>query len=263
MAKPERCQILPTANPRIVVINLPTSTDRRQDISEHLADLGLEYEFFDAIDGRQMSVEEIASVYAPDLAKTTQWGELTRGEIGCALSHQAIWQALVDSGERGWLVLEDDAQLARDVPNWLARLQTMVADGEVVPFVSTSKTPYFFGRVRLGDRWIVYPNQAFVLATAYYITPLAARRLLEASRPIWFPIDCWYSQPGFKSVTPIRAIWPEAVSSRDTDIANSTIGFRQAHQPKPVRNQGWLRSRLSSVRRYLKNRFFLRPVRIK
>lgn len=250
-----------TGYPRILIINLAASVDRREQMARHLAELGLVGEFFPAIDGRKMSDEEIAAVYDAARARTTKWGELTRGEIGCALSHRSLWQALVDSGDCGWLILEDDALLAPDVPQWLARLPEVIADGEVVPFVYTTPTPFRFRQFSLGKRRIVYPNQSFYAATAYFITRGAAQRLLKASSPLWFPIDCWYCTPGFKGVTPIRAIWPEAVVPRDKSLEASTIGARDAHAGKPEICKSWLRGRLSAIRRYLKNSYFVRPIR--
>jgi glycosyl transferase family 25 len=251
-------------NPKIVIINLPSSVDRREVITRHLATLGLNGEVFPAIDGRQLSEDEIGAVYDAKRAATTEWGQLTRGEIGCALSHRAIWKSLIDSGDSGWLVIEDDIVLAPDVPEWLAQLSELAQDGDVVPFVKTSPTPYYFRRVKLASRWLVYPNQSFIGATAYYITPLAARRLLEASTPIWFPTDCWYSSPGFKGVTPVRAVWPEAVGLTDESIEGSVIGFRQAQDQakrKKSAQRGYLRQQYGKFRRYIKNSFLVKPVR--
>lgn len=254
-----------TKHPRIVVINLPASSARRQTIADHLSELGLTPTFFEAIDGRKLAEEEVNAVYDENRAQKTNWGKLTRGEIGCALSHRAVWKDLIASGESGWIVLEDDAVLASDVPSWLTSLSELVRDGDVVPFVHTNAMPYWFQREKLGDRWLVYVNQGFYRATAYYITPLAARRLLEASMPIWFPIDFWYGSPGFKGVTPIRAIWPAAVESREEGIEGSTIGARDALESKAAneKRDNWLRRQISFIRRYLKNRFLVRPVRMK
>jgi glycosyl transferase, family 25 len=251
-------------NPKIVIINLPSSVDRRNAITKHLASLGLEGVFFPAIDGRELSEAEITEVYDLSRAETTEWGQLTRGEIGCALSHRGVWKQLVESGDSGWLVIEDDILLALDVPKWLGKLRELAREGDVIPFVKTSATPYYFRRVRLDSRWLVYPNQAFIGAMAYYITPLAARRLLEASTPIWFPIDCWYSRPGFKGVTPVRAVWPEAVGLADESIEASTIGFRQAqdkNRRKKTFQKSYLRQQFGKFRRYIKNRFLIRPAR--
>ena len=250
-----------SAFPRIIVINLAASTERRKIMEQHLKELGLEGEFFSATDGRQMSEKDIAAIYDDEQASKTEWGKLTRGEIGCAISHRRVWQMLLDSGEAGFLVLEDDIVLAPDVPKWLAELTRLARDGDVIPFVKTSSTPYFFRRVKLDSRWLIYANQSFIGATAYYITPLAARRLLAASHPIHFPTDCWYSNPGFKGATPIRVVWPEAVTPRAGSNEASTIGFRQAHVPKVLIRKNWLRRKFSEFRRYLKNRFLVKPVR--
>lgn len=71
------------------------------------------------------------------------------------------------------------AEVARTAPE-------LVRDGDVVPFVYTNMMPYWFKRQKLGDRWLIYANQGFYRATAYYVTLVAAWRLLQASMPLWF-----------------------------------------------------------------------------
>lgn len=234
-------------------------------MSTHLANLGLTGEFFPAVDGRALADSAVEAVYDEAAAKKTEWGALTRGEIGCALSHRKVWQALLASGESGWLVLKDDAVLAEDVPHWLGMLADLIRDGDVVPFVPTDRNPYLFRQQRLqAGRRLIYANQACIAATVYYVTPLAADRLLSASMPIWFPIDCWYSKPGFLGVTPIRAVWPAAALPRGEAQAPSTIGFRAAHAGKAARGKyrhGALRAAFRQLRLWLKNSFFNRPVR--
>ena len=49
-----------TTAPKIIIINLESSADRRALMTAHLATLGLQGEFFPASDGRQMTDAEIA-----------------------------------------------------------------------------------------------------------------------------------------------------------------------------------------------------------
>lgn len=99
------------------------------------------------------------------------------------------------SGDAGWLVLEDDAVLASDVPRWLGQLPDCSAMATSFHLFIRTQCHIGLGE-KIGDRWLVYANQGFYRATAYYVTPLAARRLLQASMPLWFPIDFWYGSPG-------------------------------------------------------------------
>ncbi|GAA5784513.1 glycosyltransferase family 25 protein [Chitiniphilus shinanonensis] len=249
--------------PRIVVINLGSANTRRQQMSEELGRFGMEFEFFPAVDGRLLDSETLARHYDALRAATTPWGHLTVGEVGCALSHRAVWQLLVDSGEPGWIVFEDDSQISADFPEVAAALPGTVRPGEVAAFVQTNANTYYWHSRSLANRKLVYVNQAFYCATGYYITEKAARKLLAASNPIWFPIDCWYTSPGFRGITPILAVWPPIVSSREENQAPSQIGFRNAHSGKLEKKQGshsLIRKWISRGRRYIKNRFLNHPV---
>lgn len=76
-------------NPPIFVISLKHSEDRRAYITKELARFGLEFEFFDAVDGASLDSDTIKKVCSYDI---TKWRRpLSNGEIGCALSHISVW----------------------------------------------------------------------------------------------------------------------------------------------------------------------------
>lgn len=91
------------------IINLPTSKVRR----EYMADLLRPYDFLDvnfieAIDGRKLSEEELATVFDRKRSIHAYGRELNRGEIGCTLSHIKAYRTLLESSHPYALILEDD-----------------------------------------------------------------------------------------------------------------------------------------------------------
>jgi len=86
---------------KVFVISLQTSLDRRSRVTDMLKAIGLEFEFFDAVDGRSLDHK---SYVAPD----APW-ELLPGEVGCYLSHLGVWRKVVNERVEVSLVLEDDA----------------------------------------------------------------------------------------------------------------------------------------------------------
>ncbi|MGC8170086.1 glycosyltransferase family 25 protein, partial [Salmonella enterica] len=71
-----------------------------------------------AVDGRLLSEEELSVRY--DRARAIEEShDLTRGEIGCALSHHGVYCEMVRQGITHALVLEDDARLNDQVPGLL------------------------------------------------------------------------------------------------------------------------------------------------
>ena len=252
--------------PPIYIISLPGETTRRAYMANQMQRLGLGYTFTDAIDGRRLNAEEIAHAYDATRAKQTRYGELNRGEIGCALSHKKIWQQLVASQDLGWIVLEDDALLAEDAPAVLALLSTQVKAGEVAVFVQTNENSFAWKQKSLVPPYrLVYVNQAFVGAVGYYISKKAAENLLAHISYIYFPIDFWYQTPGFKGIVPVKAIVPPLVKNVPFD---STIGARgkmpatQTSDAQTVNKKpNTLYAYIQRLRRMLKNRYFCWPTK--
>ena len=95
---------------KTVVINLPKRKDRLSEFKQ-INDKLITYELFNAVDGYAIDYDYLLSngfdVYhqwIDPILKT----KLTKGEVGCFLSHWAIWKQCVEKNEP-ILVLEDDA----------------------------------------------------------------------------------------------------------------------------------------------------------
>ena len=96
---------------KTVVINLKSRTDRLTAFSN--AHSHLEYEVFSAVDGRRVDYDKLQSLgfdvnhdWIDPLLNTP----LTKGEVGCFLSHWEIWKKCVEMNEPV-MVLEDDARI--------------------------------------------------------------------------------------------------------------------------------------------------------
>lgn len=76
--------------PPIFIISLKNSS-RREIIAKHLRSLNLDFEFFDAVYGKELSEEELAKIDFDFYPKEHHSPKsLTLGEIGCAISHMNI-----------------------------------------------------------------------------------------------------------------------------------------------------------------------------
>ena len=119
------------------------------------------------------------------------------GGVGCALSHIAVWQWMVDQNQEMCLVFEDDAIVS---PNFVTK------SNEIIQKSSILKDPKHWDIWLLGGTWddlSSIPNEttktglirikAFVLFHAYVITLNAAKRLLKDVYPIHCHIDIWVS----------------------------------------------------------------------
>jgi GR25 family glycosyltransferase involved in LPS biosynthesis len=153
------------------------------------------------------------------------------GGVGCALSHIALWQWMVDNNEEMMLVMEDDAVVP---PDFVARANALI---ERSPTLSN---PSVWDIWHIGARWdvttpmdppsagtgLVRP-QAFFLLHAYVITKKYAEKMLAEVFPIQSHIDFWMSyfatihKRTMVATEKLKLVQYERVS---TDIQTSTVG---------------------------------------
>lgn len=81
----------PRRLPRALLINLPHHEERFRKVTAELDAVGIEYERADAVNGKAMTREEMKANVTL-LARAL----LTRGMVGCFLSHRACWQRCLD-----------------------------------------------------------------------------------------------------------------------------------------------------------------------
>jgi glycosyl transferase family 25 len=93
----------------VYVISLKRSTERRKTIEKMLDSGGIEFTYFDAVDGKNMSNDDnyMRNKYVTE-------NTLNPGQIGCFLSHVNLLNRAVDSGKYT-LILEDDAKVPNDI----------------------------------------------------------------------------------------------------------------------------------------------------
>lgn len=92
--------------PPMFVLNLDRSKDRWEKASHVMREAGLEVQRFPAVDGRQLSIEELRRE-STRIATFLQ----PRGVIGCYLSHKRFWNMVVDQDLDAAIVFEDDVEL--------------------------------------------------------------------------------------------------------------------------------------------------------
>lgn len=96
---------------RTYVISLKDEELRRSKISEQLNSIGQDFLFFDAIDFREAADSTIMRKYNFSQSSSVR-RSLTKGEIGCALSHMGCYRKLLNSEYEWAWIIEDDAILS-------------------------------------------------------------------------------------------------------------------------------------------------------
>ena len=98
-------------NVPIFIVNLKRAVDRKKQIQQICKEYNLNVEFIEAVDGSLLNKEEIECVYSETKTIEKIGRSLSKGEIGCALSHLAIYQKMLKENIKQAIIFEDDIVL--------------------------------------------------------------------------------------------------------------------------------------------------------
>lgn len=183
---------------RTYVISLKRTPDRRQSIERQLRQLGLPYEVIDAVDGKGLTFADRAQ-YSAQAAVAAIGRELVPEEIGCALSHLAVYRRMLEAQAEA-LILEDDAVVGPDLLAVLGSRQLFPSDWEIMLFSHSESRA-----VPWGKKWVTTKHQAVrfwsrvCLTSGYLLSLGGAEKLLRHAYPIRFPADVltgWFRKTG-------------------------------------------------------------------
>ncbi len=94
------------------IINLDKNPERLSFMSEQFKNLGMNFERFNAINGSEY---DFSTEYNEDVYKKINRGTtLTKGFLGCTLSHRKTLEKMIERNDDYVLVLEDDIELSID-----------------------------------------------------------------------------------------------------------------------------------------------------
>ena len=171
----------------IFVINMEDNLPRLRDVTNQLKTFNLEFERIDAVAGRSLTQQQLNDCYDSELNKQFHHRDLTKGEIGCYLSHRKIWQKMNDENTDRALILEDDIAIKSEISEGLDISNdeqgwdvSKVAYAENVTPAETKKVNQ---NIELVSYYKV-PNRTM----GYFITQDAAKKMLNKDK-IYRPVD--------------------------------------------------------------------------
>lgn len=233
----------------IFVINLERRPDRKDQIKTRLDNLGIKnYKFVNAVDGKQLTDEDLLTVYDDIRAKEIH-RSMEATEIACALSHINCAKRIIDEGLDYAVILEDDAELTIEFKQFLKDFRKGY-DFDFLILGAFSSNHYFNGKLKtnkspniliekesiiyLGDvKYNIgeisihdshYPTKLldYVHGThAYIISNTGARKLLNINYPVIVEAD---------------NIWNYFPDSCKIEFTNPILCHRQ-HQDSDIREE--------------------------
>lgn len=186
---------MPYDFPPIFVISLNNSS-RRAIISKRLRGLGLNFEFFDAVYGKELSEQELSAVDY-QFYQTYNPKPLTLGEVGCAMSHIRIYEHMVKENISSAIILEDDAIVSQFFKDIITDAIDKINQSYELIFLDHGKVKSYPFKKKLieGYRLAHYrkpsknSKRCIIYATAYLLTLPGAKKLLDYAYPIRMPAD--------------------------------------------------------------------------
>lgn len=201
---------------RCFVISLRDSSERRNSVYQSFSDYGINFEFIDAFRGADLDRKHDSRIFNRDsfelrnncLSKVTVKGQLTDGELGCALSHLTAYQKIVTECPQGAIVCEDDF---RPACNFIKLIEQILKERSVVDLIHPCTDPrkglrqgwfntqyktevdgsvYTYFRAGIpGFDWMFNRRRRIDSALCLYLSNNAASRLLSLGYPVRMEAD--------------------------------------------------------------------------
>ena len=247
--------------PKIFFLNLPQHENRLLNITSQFNVLGVHAHRIEAIHGASLSQSQVDEIFDNSLALKKRGLVLSRGEIGCALSHRNVWEKIIDQDLAYAVILEDDVLIHKDfldISNIVSEaprdwdiiflgyyIPNKVSDICKVKLKTSYKTSYdyFFPLERVCGTW------------GYVVSNNAAKQLLADSAPLFKPIDHYTGDFSKLKIFTINC----HLTTPDPNI-DSSIEVERSELIKFKKNKVYFLSALSFVNRMRK--CLLRKIRL-
>uniref|UniRef100_A0A8U7P817 procollagen galactosyltransferase n=1 Tax=Corvus moneduloides TaxID=1196302 RepID=A0A8U7P817_CORMO len=181
---------------QVFLINLQRRSDRRARMLRTLQELGISPKLVEAVDGRALNssqVEALGVRMLPGYRDPFHGRPLTRGEVGCFLSHFRVWQEISERGLARSLVFEDDLRFEvffrRRLTELMEQLEEAGIDWDLIYLGRKRLEPERSERGVPGVRQLLRPGYSY-WSLGYALSLRGARKLL-AAEPLgkMIPVD--------------------------------------------------------------------------
>jgi len=177
------------------LINLDRSVERLVTMREMFDRIDVPFERVAAIDGRSLTDEQ----RAVHLARRGPLA-LESGELGCLLSHRAIWRRIAAGASDYGAVFEDDVQVSPRLRSLLAASDWIASDADIVKLETHRETVVLHGQTRRATPGFELRRlqSCNIGAAAYIVSRRGADTLLASFSQMRGPVDHDLFDPSHK-----------------------------------------------------------------
>jgi len=244
----------PTGVP-VFIISLERYPARRAPLCAQMDALSIPFEIIEGVDGWNLTDREIAARYDAQRGMRERGRLMTRGEIGCAHSHQKVLRMIVERNLDLAVVFEDDAIVGPEFKAVWQELGRLPRGIDYVSLYSYNGVVERKAEMQLGDVALHRAPTQLWGSVAYVVTRECAQRLIEPNGRVavnsdWRTTRRWRRQ---YLALPLPVGHRDGVSTLDGERK----ALNHAQYPSWLRKSRWLRILLCVT--FVT--YFLRPFR--
>ena len=202
----------------VYVINMDRDRDRMQAVGRQLERLGVSYSRFSAVDAKKLDRSELNGA----VNRFRWWCAVGRpvriGEIGCAMSHYAIYKKMQQDNLKVACVLEDDVILDERFNAVLEFAERNIDASMPQVFLLSNHT----GVIDNNEDCHIVACKKDMYAEGYVITAPAAKALLGANLPMQTPCD-WWGRWVKQGIIELYHVFPTVCRQDQTQYVSGTV----------------------------------------
>ena len=202
----------------IFVINLDKDTERLAAVNRQLCRLGIHYEKFSAINAKEIESTRLLK----NVNRFRWWCAVGRpvriGEIGCAMSHYAIYKKMQQDDLKVVCVLEDDVIIDGRFKTVLEFAERIIDANKPQVFLLSNHT----GVVGNDKDCHIVACKKDMYTEGYAITAPAAKALLKANFPLQTPCD-WWGRWVKRGLIEVYHVFPTVCSQNQDQYESGTV----------------------------------------
>jgi glycosyl transferase family 25 len=219
---------------KIFVINLPQDTERLRQIDQQLKTLGLDYELFPGIIGKELSEDELKRHLDGKWFYRYQGRHALPGDVGCSLSHIGVYREIVKRNLKHALVLEDDAWLNPNLPELLQAISGQYRhDIKEVILLTWFKSIEQKRRENLWAHYHAATAKSAFCAHGYVISNAGAKTLIDHLYPVKHVADCWNWLMRHR-VLNVKVVFPTCITVDMSYEVRTTPELGNADEMRPL-----------------------------
>ncbi|WP_105169565.1 glycosyltransferase family 25 protein [Pseudoalteromonas sp. T1lg23B] len=218
--------------PPIFLINLDQSTERLEKSNARLAKQNITCERISGVYGKTLSDIDLIKNYQPLLNRKLFYRPLSKGEVGCYMSHRKAWRTIVERKLPYAIILEDDFQITGNLHEMFAAISKIEVPWQLLKlsaYQNRTRAIAFSYPVDKTFKLVIH-KKAMTGCCAQAVSYEGAKKLLAATERFARPVDTDL-QHVWETKVPVYSLMPYCFE-QDLDFDSDIDAIAAQDSPK-------------------------------